>query len=73
MKKSRSTSYKKGRIVLSDGEFIFIETGKKDAPDKEYSLTEELNQWLDVEGVTLSIKKEEELSTDDISDEFIED
>ena len=73
MKKSRSISYKKGRIVLSDGEFIFIETGKKDAPDKEYSLTEELNQWLDVEGVTLSIKKEEELSPDDISDEFIED
>ena len=73
MKKSRSTSYKKGRIVLSDGEFLFVETGKKDVPDKVYSLTEELNQWLDVEGVTLSIKKDEELSPNDISDEFIED
>lgn len=72
MKKSRTTVFSKARIVEQDGELIIIEAGKKDEPDNVYSLTKELTEWLGVDGVTLSIKKDEEfLPVNDF--EFYED
>ena len=58
---------------------LIIEAGKKDAPDNVYSLTKELNEWLGVDGVSLTIKKDIEVIPDDMidnedyDDEFIED
>lgn len=75
MKKTRSTAFSKARIEEVDGELIIIEPGKKDMPDSVYSLTDELNEWLGIEGVSLTIKKDEEIIPDDmiVEDEFIED
>lgn len=76
MKKTRSTAFSKARIEEVDGELLIIEIGKKDAPDRVYSLTDELMEWVGVEGVSLTIKKDEEIVPDDMieeSDEFIED
>lgn len=76
MKKSRTTAFAKARIEEVDGELLIIEIGKKDAPDRVYSLTNELMEWVGVEGVSLTIKKDEEIVPDDMieeSDEFIED
>lgn len=76
MKKSRTTAFAKARIEEVDGELLIIEVGKKDAPDRVYSLTNELMEWVGVEGVSLTIKKDEEIVPDDMieeSDEFIED
>ena len=76
MKKTRSTTFAKARIEEVDGELLIIEVGKKDAPDRVYSLTNELMEWVGVEGVSLTIKKDEEIVPDDMieeSDEFIED
>ena len=76
MKKTRSTAFAKARIEEVDGELLIIEVGKKDAPDRVYSLTNELMEWVGVEGVSLTIKKDEEIVPDDMieeSDEFIED
>ena len=78
MKKTRTTVFSKARIEEVDGELLIIEAGKKDAPDNVYSLTNELNEWLGVEGISLTIKKDEEIIPDDMiepeySDEFYED
>ena len=77
MKKTRSTAFAKARIEEVDGELLIIEIGKKDAPDRVYSLTNELMEWVGVEGVSLTIKKDEEIVPDDMiedtADEFIED
>lgn len=76
MKKTRSTAFSKARIEEVDGELLIIEIGKKDAPDRVYSLTDELMEWVGVEGVSLTIKKDEKIVPDDMieeSDEFIED
>lgn len=77
MKKSRTTAFAKARIEEVDGELLIIEIGKKDAPDRVYSLTNELMEWVGVEGVSLTIKKDEEIVPDDMIedtvDEFIED
>ena len=77
MKKSRTTAFSKARIEEVDGELLIIEAGKKDNPDNVYSLTKELNEWLGVEGVSLTIKKDEEVIPDDMideyDDEFVED
>jgi hypothetical protein len=76
MKKSRTTAFAKARIEEVDGELLIIEVGKKDAPDRVYSLSNELMEWVGVEGVSLTIKKDEEIVPDDMieeSDEFIED
>lgn len=77
MKKTKSTAFTKARIEMVDGEFLIIEPGKKDAPDKVYSLTAELKEWCEIEGVSLVIKKDEDVAPEDvveeINDEFIED
>lgn len=76
MKKTRSTVFSKARIEEVDGELLIIEAGKKDNPDSVYSLTEELNEWLGIEGISLTIRKDEEIIPDEIvesNDEFIED
>ena len=77
MKKSRTTAFAKARIEEVDGELLIIEVGKKDAPDRVYSLTNELMEWVGVEGVSLTIKNVEEIVPDDMIedtvDEFIED
>lgn len=77
MKKTRSTAFAKARIEEVDGELLIIEPGKKDEPDRVYSLTNELMEWIGVEGVSLSIKKDEEITPDEIIveefDEFVED
>ena len=77
MKKTRSTAFAKAKIEEVDGELLIIEVGKKDAPDRVYSLTNELMEWVGVEGVSLTIKKDEEIVPDDMIentvDEFIED
>ena len=76
MKKTRSTAFSKARIEEVDGELLIIEAGKKDNPDSVYSLTEELNEWLGVEGISLTIRKDEEIIPDEIvesNDEFVED
>lgn len=77
MKKSRTAAFAKARIEEVDGELLIIEVGKKDAPDRVYSLTNELMEWVGVEGVSLTIKKDEEIVPDDMIedtvDEFIED
>ena len=77
MKKSRTTAFAKARIEEVDGELLIIEIGKKDAPDRVYSLTNDLMEWVGVEGVSLTIKKDEEIVPDDMIedtvDEFIED
>lgn len=76
MKKTRSTAFSKARIEEVDGELLIIEAGKKDNPDSVYSLTDELNEWLGVEGISLTIRKDEEIIPDEIvesNDEFIED
>lgn len=78
MKKTRTTAFSKARIEEVDGELLIIEAGKKDAPNNVYSLTNELNEWLGVEGISLTIKKDEEIIPDDMiepeySDEFYED
>ena len=39
MKKSRTTAFAKARFEEVDGELLIIEVGKKDAPDRVYSLT----------------------------------
>ena len=75
MKKSRTTAFSKARIAEVDGELFIIEAGKKDMPDNVYSLTNELNEWIGVEGISLTIKKDEEVSPDffDQTTEFDED
>ena len=76
MKRSRTTAFAKARIEEVDGELLIIEVGKKDAPDRVYSLSNELMEWVGVEGVSLTIKKDEEIVPDNMieeSDEFIED
>lgn len=78
MKKSRTTAFSKARIAEVDGELFIIEAGKKDMPDNVYSLTNELNEWIGVEGISLTIKKDEEVSPESLSettefDEFDED
>lgn len=78
MKKSRTTAFSKARIAEVDGELFIIEAGKKDMPDNIYSLTNELNEWIGVEGISLTIKKDEEVSPESLSettkfDEFDED
>lgn len=79
MKKSRTTAFSKARIELVDDELYIVEAGKKDAPDNVYSLTKELNEWIGIDGISLTIKKDEEITPDDYdgeeeySDEFIED
>lgn len=74
MKKTRTTAFTKARIEEVDGELLIIEVGKKDAPDRVYSLTNELMEWAGVEGVSVTIKKDEEIVPDDMTtDEFIED
>ena len=74
MKKTRTTAFTKARIEEVDGELLIIEVGKKDAPDRVYSLTSELMEWAGVEGVSLTIKKDEEIVPEDMTtDEFIED
>ena len=76
MKKTRSTAFSKARIEEVDGELLIIEAGKKDNPNSVYSLTDELNEWLGVEGISLTIRKDEEIIPDEIvesNDEFIED
>jgi len=64
MKKSRMTTFSKARIENVDGEFYIIESGKKDAPDKEFSLNDELNQWIGVDDITLTIKQNTEIDPD---------
>ena len=74
MKKTRTTAFTKARIEEVDGELLIIEVGKKDAPDRVYSLTNELMEWAGVEGVSLTIKKDEEIVPEDMTiDEFVED
>lgn len=76
MKKTRSTAFSKARIEEVDGELLIIEAGKKDNPDSVYSLTDELNEWLGVEGISLTIRKDKEIIPYEIvesNDEFIED
>lgn len=77
MKKSRTTAFSKARIELVDDELLIIEAGKKDAPDKVFSLTKELNEWLGVDGISLTIKKDQQLAPEDaeekIDDSFVED
>ena len=76
MKKTRSTAFSKARIEEVDGELLIIEAGKKDNPDSVYSLTDELNEWLGVEGISLTIRKDKEIIPNEIvesNDEFIED
>lgn len=77
MKKSRTTAFSKARIELVDDELLIIEAGKKDAPDKVFSLTKELNEWLGVDGISLTIKKDQQLVPEDaeeeIDDSFVED
>lgn len=74
MKKTRTTAFTKARIEEVDGELLIIEVGKKDAPDRVYSLTNELMEWAGVEGISLTIKKDEEIVPEDMTiDEFVED
>ena len=74
MKKTRTTAFTKARIEEVDGELLIIEVGKKDAPDRVYSLTNELMEWAGVEGVSVTIKKDEEIVPEDMTiDEFVED
>lgn len=79
MKKTRSTVFSKAKIVEVDSQLLIVESGKKDESDKVYSLTNELLTWADVEGISLSIKKDEEIDPEDIMDndelfdEFIKD
>lgn len=74
MKKSRTTAYSKAVITMSDGEFLIVEAGKKDEEDMVFSLTEELKRWVGEAGVSLTIKKDEQISSENefVADGFIE-
>ncbi|WP_346938161.1 YonK family protein [uncultured Clostridium sp.] len=62
-KENKSIQFSKAIITEEDGEFIITEYQKEDT--KVYNLNEKLREWLDIEGITLSLKKDKELPSEE--------
>lgn len=62
-KETKSLGFSKAKITLEDGQFIITETTKDE--EKVYNLTQKLQEWVDVEGITLTIKKDHELDSEE--------
>lgn len=62
-KETKSIGFSKACITEEDGQFIITETTKDST--NVYSLTEKIREWLNVEGVTLTIKKDSELVSEE--------
>lgn len=71
MKKTRTTAWTNAMIQKQNDEFYIVEIGKKDEPDRVYSLSEELAEWTGIDGVSVVIKMNEEISPEEqVLDEF---
>ena len=62
-KENKSIQFSKAIITEEDGEFIITEYQKQDT--KVYNLNEKLREWIDIEGITLSLKKDKELPSEE--------
>jgi len=62
-KENKSIQFSKAVITEENGEFIITEYQKEDT--KVYNLNEKLREWLDIEGITLSLKKDKELPSEE--------
>lgn len=62
-KETKSLGFSKAKITLENGEFIITETTKDD--EKVYNLTQKLQEWIDIEGITLTLKKDNELDSEE--------
>ena len=58
-KETKSIGFSKATISIEDGQFIITEYLKDET--KTYNLTEKLQEWENIEGITLSIKKDSEV------------
>ena len=62
----KSTTLKFANACMSkneDGDFIIVETTKDN--EKVYNLTEKLNEFLEIEGVTLQMGKVEDFPSEE--------
>ena len=59
-KNSFKTSFTKAQITLEEGKFIITEYNKDDT--KAYDLTEVLTGLIGVEGISLSVNKDSDLT-----------
>lgn len=62
-KESKSIGFSKACISLEDGQFIITETTKDNT--NVYNLTQKLEEWVGVEGITLTIKKDSEIVSEE--------
>lgn len=63
MKETKSTKFNKATITEEDGKYIITETTKDDT--KVYNLSDKLNEWLNVDGVNLTISKDSEVPSEE--------
>lgn len=63
MKETRNITFSKATITEENGEFIITETVKEDC--RVYNLTEKLKEWIDVDGITLTLKKDTEVPSEE--------
>lgn len=63
MKENRSIGFSKATITEEDGNFIITEVTKDE--QKVYNLSEKLREWLEVDGVSLTIKRDLEIPSEE--------
>lgn len=63
MKKATNYKFTNACITCEDGVFTIEETSKDEA--KVYNLTEKLEEFIGVEGISLQISKTEELPSEE--------
>lgn len=63
MKKATNYKFTNACITCEDGVFIIEETSKDEV--KVYNLTEKLEEFIGVEGISLQISKTEELPSEE--------
>lgn len=62
-KENKSIGYSKATITEENGEFIITETTKDE--QKVYNLSEKLREWVEIDGVSLTIKRDLEIPSEE--------
>lgn len=62
-KESRNLSFSKACITEEDGDFVITETLKDSV--NTYNLSEKLREYLNVEGISLKIAKDDEIPSEE--------
>lgn len=62
-KESKSMKFTGACITEEDGVYTITETKKEDT--KVYNLTEKLEEWLNIEGISVSFSKDMELPSEE--------